>query len=485
MDAILGIHTTEISLASLELARDQLMVYLQKFRNRLAGKNRVYVTQTLRLLNSLKQLLEGKLGQTGKASGGVVPGNELLSGQGVDQINLYKLVGYLQTSRLARKVQGYVAHTAEEKPKQSDAQMAAGRSKTAPVLNTFQTYVMALMNPAKEGRFFWSSDGTAGGSSIKYLLLDPSEHFKDIVEDARCVILVGGTMSPMDDYKSQLLPFVPTEKLTMVSCGHVIPQSNLYISPLATGIGGQKLDFTFANRNSPVMVRDLGHSIVKLVESIPDGVVLFFPSYSYLTQVMTIWRKVLPGDNESIVSLLERRKKLFIDDQSANTEQLLQQYSTAISNSGTEAAAAMLLSVIGGKLSEGINFSDQLGRCVMVIGLPYPNPNSQEWKAKMEYIEDKARETAEKTGRTYSKGIASRDFADNVCMRAVNQAIGRAVRHKDDWAAIVLLDQRFCSNRIQDRLPRWMMASAGSGAKRGGFPEVEDQLRKFYAGKVA
>lgn len=61
MDAISGIHGVEVSLKELKRARAQIGVYLQKFRNRLKGKNRVYVAQVVRVIDSLAGYLESRL----------------------------------------------------------------------------------------------------------------------------------------------------------------------------------------------------------------------------------------------------------------------------------------------------------------------------------------------------------------------------------------------------------------------------------------
>ncbi|QDS71585.1 hypothetical protein FKW77_006132 [Venturia effusa] len=512
MDAIAGIYSISVSLAQLERGRGQLMVYLQKFRNRLKGSNRVYVTQTVRMLDSLVAYLKSKV-SSGKALEGQVALGELMTGKGVDQINLFKLTRYLQDSKLARKVDGYVLHTEQEAQEAAKANVSRGQATKAPreisvpVLTHIQGFLLALMNPSAEGRFFYSRTKEDNDITLKYMLLDPTFHFKEIVEEARAVILAGGTMSPMDDYIKHLFSYTSPSRIMTLSCGHVIPPSNLLAWPVTQGDDGVDFDLTFENREAKTMIDRIGDTLLRLIQNIPDGVVVFFPSYAYLDTCIATWKNPPPPgqSKKSLYELLEERKPIFLEPRSeqagpspttpqtqhpkpgpaATTEALLQSYSTTITTSPTQ-RGALLLSVINGSLSEGINFSDRLGRAVIVVGLPYPNPHSAEWKAKTEYITRKAAAAALDKGmmgrsEAVARGKAeARGFYENAMMRAVNQAVGRAIRHKDDYAAILLLDRRHAGERIRGKLPGWIQ---GSLRRPGCLGEVQEGLRAFFAGK--
>ena len=41
-------------------------------------------------------------------------------------------------------------------------------------------------------------------------------------------------------------------------------------------------------------------------------------------------------------------------------------------------------------------------------------------------------------------------------MRAVNQSIGRAIRHQNDYASIMLIDERYALPRIGRKLSGWI-----------------------------
>jgi chromosome transmission fidelity protein 1 len=195
MDAITNLHSLSVSLSQLKTSRAQLGVYLQKFRNRLKGKNRVYVAQIVRLVDSLTAYLQDKA-SGGQQVEGTVKIGELMAGKGVDQINLYKLMRYLQESKLGRKVDGYVIHADRQANKGFNAPDLREPEATTPVLTHIQGFLHALTNLSAEGRIFFNKTEDHD-ACLKYMLLDPTHHFREIVEEARAVILAGGTMSPV------------------------------------------------------------------------------------------------------------------------------------------------------------------------------------------------------------------------------------------------------------------------------------------------
>ncbi|KAF2739544.1 DNA repair helicase [Polyplosphaeria fusca] len=486
MDAITGTYSVAVTLPQMQEARMQLTVYLQKFRNKLKGKNRVYVAQTMRILDSIISYLQAKSTDP-EARDGVVNLSDLMLGKGVDQINLFKLNAYLNKSRLARKVDGYTNFAREQatpdtKKDKNSLQKDIPR-QSVPVLMHIQGFLLTLMNPSTEGRFFFAKEDQ-GDVVLSYLLLDPTYHFKDVIQEARAVVLAGGTMSPMADYEQHLLSYLHASKIMTLSCGHVTPPSNLLAVPVTRSLEGREFDFTYGKRGSDTATDDLGNAIVNFIQHIPDGVVIFFPSYSYLDQCVTAWKQSKAPGLSSVWESFLRFKAVFLEQRSQNSAQgsvgsrevaansVLSAYSNAIASGSGR--GALLFAVIGGTLSEGINFSDALGRGVVVVGLPFPNQHSAEWKARMEYISRKAA-LAGQDGKN-----AARDYYENTCMRSVNQCVGRAIRHKADYAAILMLDRRYGTPRIQSKLPGWIRSSL---VKTAGVQEVDKRLDDFFTAR--
>lgn len=297
-------------------------------------------------------------------------------------------------------------------------------------------------------------------------------------------------MSPMADYTHHLLSYMPPHKITTLSCGHVIPQSNLLAWTLSSGPTGQKFEFTFSRRagkDGESMIDELGKTILNICAIVPDGIVVFFASYKHLDDVIRRWQLQLSASDIPIWERLSRRKKIFRESKgTTDGEDVLASYSHSIG----QGDGGLLLSVVGGKMSEGINFSDKLGRCVVIVGLPFPNIMSGEWKAKMAYIEQMTEERLAKEGTLtraelkHMSSAASREFYENACMRAVNQSVGRAIRHKGDYAAIIMIDTRFGQDRVKMKLPGWIRRGLVESSEAKPFGQLMGSLGRFFREKT-
>ncbi|KAM0172924.1 hypothetical protein ACHAPC_010608 [Botrytis cinerea] len=535
MDAIAGIYGTEMELRELKLAKEMLGNYFRKFAKRLGGKNRIYVAQTIRVVDSLVGYLVRML--EGSAIDGVVSQKDLLSGKGADQIDLFKLIRYLQESKLARKVESYTDHIRISQPQTSvSSSKNKGPPKSTPILHTLTSLLLALTHPTSEGQLFFLKH--ENDVILKFQLLNPAIHFDSIVSSARAVILAGGTMSPFSDYTSILFPSVPAHKIKTLSCGHVIPSSNLFASVVSKGPTGYPFKWTFENRANTEMMDELGRVLVNVCTVVPGGVVVFFPSYRVLDTILARFAVVQQGNNnstskpKSLLQRLEEKKTVVREAKEESVEEILRRYGNAIA----EGKGGLLFSVVGGKLSEGINFSDDLGRAVVIVGLPFPNARTAEWRRRLRFVEESAvarlsgdylgsasssltrlglkggyveKEKDEEvengeTGRSqntepqiqmpipheiqaqiaHKAKEEAKDFFENVCMRAVNQSVGRAIRHRGDWAGILMVDERFRGEGVRGKLAGWIREGVrGVKEEDQGFGRVVGGLGAFVRGR--
>lgn len=156
---------------------------------------------------------------------------------------------------------------------------------------------------------------------------------------------------------------------------------------------------------------------------------------------------------------------------------------------------ALLFAVIGGKLSEGLNFSDHLGRAVLVVGLPYANPQESTTRSFLTHIASSSpvgaatsSETPKQMNNRNTDGNSSNNSPStnpmlfqlytDLCMRQVNQSIGRCIRHGGDYAVAILLDTRYTQRHLLcGGLSAWMQPSVRVAQN---FGECFRGIRTFF-----
>lgn len=188
--------------------------------------------------------------------------------------------------------------------------------------------------------------------------------------------------------------------------------------------GSTSLLFNFRNKENKEQLSAVAAMLGRAAELESEGIIAFFQSYKYLLTV------------KQFIKEEPYFGRCFFDDKEGT--HVFESYQKEI----RLRRPAILFSVMGGRLSEGINFSDELARRLLIFGLPYSDVKAPEIVERMSYYD---RQKGKLTGR---------DYYENLCMRVVNQTIGRAIRHRNDRALIYLIDERFPA--VRNKLSKWL-----------------------------
>ena len=268
----------------------------------------------------------------------------------------------------------------------------------------------------------------------------------------RSVVLASGTLSPLGLLQQSMgIPFG-----VVLENSHVIdPAKQVRFGVVCSGPNRQPLNASYQNKANSEYINDLGNLVVNVARITPEGALLVFHSYSQMTAVIRAWT------DSGIYSRINREKLVFVEPRNAGelTDVLKNFASTTLSNSG----GAILFCVCRGKVTEGVDLADNQCRLVMMAGVPFPAVQDRKVILKRDFLDSK------------NRGDGSKWYIQEAS-RAVNQTIGRTIRHRKDYGAILLLDERYRSYTGND-LPGWVKGHVKTYPQFG--PVIKD-LTDFF-----
>lgn len=229
-------------------------------------------------------------------------------------------------------------------------------------------------------------------------------------QEVRSLILSSGTLSPMDMYEDDLgMKFE-----VKLQNKHVIEPEQALLR-IVKSYQNNPFVFDYRSRSDKSLIMHLGSFLQDVSSSlVRGGMLVFFPSYSMLTRCRSVWEK---RDGIDFKVPIQYEPK-----QAVNLEAVMLRHRERCG----EGNVSILVGVCRGKLSEGYDYPDDLARAVMVIGVPFQNTRDLKSIIK----------------RTYYVRDPNKWLKDRT-MGAVNQSLGRVIRHRSDYGAMYLVDMRY------------------------------------------
>lgn len=256
-------------------------------------------------------------------------------------------------------------------------------------------------------------------------------------QNLKCLILTSGTLAPLKPLISELELKVDVR----LENSHIVKSDQVCVKIVSKGPDLQLLSSAFNNRYNVQYIASLARTIQNICRVLPSGLLIFFPSYTVLNLCENTWKQ--SGQWAAISNI----KAIFVEPRAKGAfRQAMDDYYNKIND--PKFGAAIFMGVCRGKVSEGLDFADANGRGVIITGLPYPPFSDPKIVLKRAYLNE-----CKKIDKDYLSG---QEWYDLEAYRAVNQAIGRVIRHRYDYGIILLLDSRFAGIGIKQYLSKWL-----------------------------
>lgn len=407
--------------------------YLQKFTARLSPKNLVSVKQL--------QFLCKRLHMCSKDLTGIlVPVDAFVSISRLADIDIAAVLILLDNIQFARKLSGFMRNIRE-------------RVSSTMAIYSILSFVLAIHTSGESDRIFSKFENEAP-KSIEFVAIDAESELSSIAKRTKALLLVSGTMKPVNEYEAvAALAGCPFHEF---SGKYKVEGTRLLSRIIGKGLNGTDLLFNAHNKSQPDHIAAVGNVLELCISANPKGgIVIFVSSYAYCSDLAP-----------SLAAICTKNKVgFYVDSASGKAANVLKEFTSAVSKYG----CAVMISVVNGSLSEGIDFKDKLCRCVIMVGLPYPNPTDPVMKERMSYFDRKH--------LLYPQFPTGQAYFENKCIKSVNQAIGRSIRHSTDWSAIILLDSRFRRTNVMEGVSEWVRSETKVSES---FSELGNELRQFF-----
>uniref|UniRef100_A0A673UVZ9 Regulator of telomere elongation helicase 1 n=1 Tax=Suricata suricatta TaxID=37032 RepID=A0A673UVZ9_SURSU len=279
------------------------------------------------------------------------------------------------------------------------------------------------------------------GKVLSYWCFSPGHSMRELVrQGVRTLVLTSGTLAPVSSFALEMqIPFP-----VCLENPHVIDKHQIWVGIVPKGPDGAQLSSAFDKRFSDACLSSLGKALGNIARVVPHGLLVFFPSYPVMEKSLEFWRA------RDFARKLEALKPLFVEPRSkGGFSEVVDAYYTRVASPGSSGAA--FLAVCRGKASEGLDFADMNGRGVIVTGLPYPPRMDPRVILKMQFLDE-----LKSRGGPGGQLLSGHEWYRQQASRAVNQAIGRVIRHRHDYGAIFLCDHRFTHVDARAQLPSWV-----------------------------